>query len=492
MILNGLGFAKRPLSLTPQFFANQPLDLLLRAGVDAPMFTRLKLGRTRDEIHAYGCDLLCSELALAVCAQEGLAQRFQHLDTTSFALSGDDVPERDEPAIRLTHGYSKDHRPGLKPAVLELIVSQEGGVPLGSQSWDGHASDTPIFQDRAQALIKAFASSPTPRYLVADAKLYTEDTAVTLATRGFIPRMPGTRKLVSPVISQALQWGTWPELNDTPRYPCLKLCPYGIAQRWLVVSSQAALERAEASVTNAPQRAWATLEKPLFHVQATRFETPEAAQAALAGLATSWRYHQVDTTCVIAHKRYAGKGRPPPTNPLTSLDGQIRVQARPDQERIAWRTQQGACFVIGTHIDASQVSDLQVLQADKAQRQVASGGRFLKDPVFFVSSLLVQQPCRIPGLLMVMTLALLVYAVTQRRLRGPVVRQHDTIPKQINQPTERPTLRWVFQLLEGIHRVRVTGQDQAHDLIEGLNEVQIQVLRLLGKEVCQRYQIAPG
>jgi hypothetical protein len=85
-----------------------------------------------------------------------------------------------------------------------------------------------------------------------------------------------------------------------------------------------------------------------------------------------------------------------------------------------------------------------------------------------------------------------VYAVTQRRLRGQLVWQHDTIPNQINQPTERPTLRWVFQLLEGIHRVRVTVQDQAQDVIEGLNEVQIKVLRLCGEEVCQLYQIAPG
>ena len=46
MILNGLGFANRPLSLTPQFFANKPLDLLLREGIDATMFNRFKLGRT--------------------------------------------------------------------------------------------------------------------------------------------------------------------------------------------------------------------------------------------------------------------------------------------------------------------------------------------------------------------------------------------------------------------------------------------------------------
>ena len=58
MILNGLGFTNRPLSLTPQFFANKPLDLLFREGVHAEMFNRFKLGRTLDEAYDYGCDLL--------------------------------------------------------------------------------------------------------------------------------------------------------------------------------------------------------------------------------------------------------------------------------------------------------------------------------------------------------------------------------------------------------------------------------------------------
>src|SRR5215475_1925485 len=83
MILNGLGFSNRPLSLTPQFLANKPLDLLFREGVRAEMFNRFKLGRTLDEVHAYGWDLLLSELALAVCVQEDLDERFSHLDTTS-------------------------------------------------------------------------------------------------------------------------------------------------------------------------------------------------------------------------------------------------------------------------------------------------------------------------------------------------------------------------------------------------------------------------
>jgi transposase len=148
--------------------------------------------------------------------------------------------------------------------------------------------------------------------------------------------------------------------------------------------------------------------------------------------------------------------------------------------------------VLGTNIDASELSDAEVITAYKGQSQVEGGFRFLKDPLFFVSSLFVNKPSRIAGLLMVMTLALLVYSVAQRRLRAHLVTHQETVPNQINQPTASPTLRWVFQLLEGMHRVRVTVQGQAHDLIEGLNEVQVKILRLFGNEVCSLYQISTG
>jgi transposase len=480
------------LSLTPQFFANKPLDLLFREGVQAEMFNRFKLGRTLEEVYVYGGDLLCSALALAVCRQAGIDQRFTHLDTTSFSLSGEYVPESDEHAIRITHGYAKDHRPDLTQAVLERMVSQDGGVPWVRKSWDGNTSDTQIFQERAQARIATFQGAPRPRYLVADATLYTEDNAANLKALGFITRIPGTLKLVSQVITQALHWDRWQRLDETTRYQERELCHDGMAQRWLVVSSQAARERAEVSVDKACQREAEAIEKHLFHLQAKRFETAKAAHAALAALAKAWRYHQVETSNLIEHKRYLRKGKPTPRTPIKSIDWQIQVQVRFDHDWVEYCKQQNACFVIGTTIAREQLSAPEVIRAYKAQTQAEGGFRFLKAPLFFVSSLFVKKPCRIQGLLMVMTLALLVYSVTQRRLRQQLARQGKTVPNQINQPTERPTLRWVFQLLEGIHRVRVTVQDKVHALIEGLNAVQIQILRLFGEEVCRLYQISPG
>jgi transposase len=492
MILNGLGFTNRPLSLTPQFFANQPLDLLFREGVHAEMFNRFKLGRTLDAAYEYGCDLLLSELALGVCDQEGIDRRFNHLDTTSFSLSGAYVPDSDEQAITITHGYAKDHRPDLKQAGLELMVSQDGGVPFVSKSWDGNASDTKIFQERAEALIATFKNAPTPRYVVADAKLYNEENATHLNHLGLITRMPGTLKLVAQVIAQALRWDAWQELDATTRSQRLELGHYGMAQRWLVVSSQAAYERAESTVTKACHRESEAIANQLFHWQGKRCETPEAAHAALAALETSWRYHQVETANLIEHKRYGGKGRPTSTTPMKATAWQMHAQVWPDNEQMRHCTQHTACFVLGTNIAASQLSDPEIIAASKAQAQAEGGVRFLKDPLCFVSSLFVKKPSRIQGLLMVRTLAWLVYSVTQHRLRQQLARQGETVPNQINQPTAWPTLRWVFQLLEGIHRVRVTVQGQLHDLLEGLHEVQITILPLFGEEVCRLYQISPG
>jgi hypothetical protein len=153
-----------------------------------------------------------------------------------------------------------------------------------------------------------------------------------------------------------------------------------MAQRWLVVSSQAARERAEASLNKAQQREWEAIEKPLLPWHAKRLETPEAAQAALTALSTSWRDPQLDTSQVIAHKRDAGNGRPTPTSALNAMEWQIQAQIRPAQEVIEAHPPQSACLIIGTHIHARHVSDAEVIRAYKAQSGVEGGCRCLKDP----------------------------------------------------------------------------------------------------------------
>ena len=131
------------------------------------------------------------------------------------------MPDSDAHAIAITHGSAKDHRPDLKQAVLELRVSQDGGGPLMSQSGDGNASDTKIFQARAQALIASFQGSPSPRYVVADAKRSSAENAANRKKLGFLPRIPGTLTLVTHVIAHALRGDTWHSLDETTHYQAI-------------------------------------------------------------------------------------------------------------------------------------------------------------------------------------------------------------------------------------------------------------------------------
>jgi transposase len=109
--------------------------------------------------------------------------------------------------------------------------------------------------------------------------------------------------------------------------------------------------------------------------------------------------------------------------------------------------------------------------------------------VFFASSLYLKKPSRIMGLLMVMTLALLVYSVAQRRLRSALTQHNETLPNQINQPTNTPTLRWIFQMMDGIHSVKMQVNNVIHKIVEGLTPLKKKIISFFGQTVMKIYGI---
>ena len=148
--------------------------------------------------------------------------------------------------------------------------------------------------------MRAFKSTPSPRSLVADAQRSCEDHAASLAKLGLITRIPAPLKVVSQVMSQALQWDTWHPVDTQTRYQPLALCPYGMVQRWLVVYAQAAFARAEATLKQATQREAEAIQKQRLHLHAKRFDPPQAAHEALAVFAKAWRYHRVASSQLTA------------------------------------------------------------------------------------------------------------------------------------------------------------------------------------------------
>ena len=228
----------------------------------------------------------------------------------------------------------------------------------------------------------------------------------------------------------------------------------------------------------------------LFHLQAKRFDSKEKALQALEKLRAKWKYHRLRSYDFTEHKRYGSRGRPSRNASPQKIQWQIHAEYEEDQEALQHAQQKRACFVLGTNVDTDKLSDAQILAGYKGQSKVERGFRFLKDNAFFVSSLYVEKPSRIEALIMIMTLALLVYAVAQRRLRLELWRQDETLPNQINQPTQRITLRWSFQMLEGINVVTLDKGEEKERHMDGLTSLRIKILRFFGENVCRKYGLS--
>jgi transposase len=113
----------------------------------------------------------------------------------------------------------------------------------------------------------------------------------------------------------------------------------------------------------------------------------------------------------------------------------------------------------------------------------------LKDPLFLASSVFLKKPERIMALSLVMVLCLLVYRLAEHRLREQLAATGQTIPDQVQKPTNRPTMRWVFQCFEGIELLHIRhGPDAVTSLILRLAPLHQQILALLGPTYEQVYE----
>ncbi len=85
-----------------------------------------------------------------------------------------------------------------------------------------------------------------------------------------------------------------------------------------------------------------------------------------------------------------------------------------------------------------------------------------------------------------MVLSLLIYSFAEWRLREKLKETGQTVPNQINKPTQRPTMRWVFEIFMGVIVSVVTSGGKIIKVSVNLTRTQTAILKLLGQE-CENY-----
>lgn len=479
MILNGLGFANRALYLTPLFFRDKPVERLIGEGIEAEHLNDDTLGRSLDAIYKYGPDRLYPQLAAEIVKNLGLSCRFGHLDSTGFHADGkynsNEAPE--EGVIHITKGYSRDHRPDLNQVVLQLISERQAGIPLLMQTLSGNNTDKESFRNMITDFTGQIRTDFGIEYLVADSALYTAETLASMNNLLWISRVPETLGLACDVIDTVA-----PDLMRDPTRQAFRRFELeygGVRQRWVIIFSPEAYQRARKTVdkqcrkqSDAELKAFAKFCKQEFACEAD-------ACKALATFEKNLRMTFVNDIKINAIPRFKGKGRPAqgrkPDSYTYRVEGGI---ASMPQERMR-RLERKSCFILATNqLNCEELRDEELIAAYKDQQKVERGFRFLKDPMFMASTLFLQSSQRIMALMMVMTLSLAVYAALEHRIRKTLKVNNEVFPNQKGQLVSNPTARWVFQFFSGIH-VLVIGV--AQELVLNLNKHQAALLKLLGK-----------
>jgi transposase len=487
MILNGLGFINRALYLMPHFFQDKPIERLLGPGIIAEHLNDDTLGRALDSIYEYGPEQLYGQLAAQTVKRLDLSCATGHIDATSFHADGaynSDQEQVPQGCIQITEGYSRDHRPDLNQVILQLISEHQAGIPLWMTALSGNSSDKESFRQTLNAHLMQLREGVGLSLVVADSALYTAQTLQELGSFPWITRVPatigGTRELILTAS------GEWFRTRPKTAYTVVGSSYGGIKQRWLVVYTRAAHERAE-QTTNKRHLKQSHAESQAFQALTTHsFACVADAEAALTQFIKTLKVVALHEPQIIAVPGFIGKGRPAKNRAPDTIRYRIAASVASVLKTRQHMIQQKSCFILASnHLDEAHLSNEELIaHYTPGQQKVERGFRFLKDPWFMAHTLFLKSPKRIMALMMIMTLCLAVYGALEYRIRQTLKEQQQTFPDQLGHPTTKPTARWVFQFFSGIH---VLVCDSWREVVLNCNANHKKLLSMLGQSYISLY-----
>jgi transposase len=479
MILNGLGFVSAPLYLFGQFFQGKATEQLLGEGVKPEHLNDDRLGDVLDEVYTAGLSELFLEISLAAADKFGVKRETAHIDSTSFHVDG--AYASSEPGvIEITYGYSRDHRPDLKQFMMNLICVGDGDIPVLMEMASGNQSDKTRFAQLFQDFSKQWTFDGL---CVADGALYSADNITAMTGLKWLTRVPLSISAAATLVDEVVELADSGIKGYTLTESSSEYA--GVKQRWFLIESEQRRKSDLKQLTKRIERHRQKSQQELNQLSAIEFACIADATAAAAKLSQQITWHQLTEIEIVEKKHYDKPGKPKP-DAIPSRIG-FRVTATVvaiDSELTAQRVRCGRFILASNVLDAAVLSASDALREYKAQQGVERGFRFLKDPLFFASSVFLKSPKRIAALGMIMALCLLVYNLGQRQLRQALAQNEATIPNQLGKPTASPTLRWVFQCFMAVHLVVFQGVQQ----VVNLTDDRLHILQFFSP-ACRRYYL---
>lgn len=495
MVINGLGFTNRRMYLASQFFETKPVELLLnKPGLKSDDITDDALGKALDEIAEYGAEKLFGNIATSIVLEYNLRDRLFHVDTTSISTTDEysDIYGGDGEYVEVTYGKSKDNKPDCKQVVMSLVVNGSNGIPLWCSPCDGNASDKATLYETIKTVKEFCAEVDQDNRCkwVADAALYNQNNLLKDNSFNWLSRVPETITEAKELIQTKLD-NSW--LTHGNGYSSLSISSTygGIKQKWLLIYSEQGYQRELKTFNRNLAKQEEQLNKDLWHFGNEEFICENDLNKALAKLCKKHKYFTIQGT-VVEVKKYAKPGKPK-LGELPKIVGyKYNGVFVKNKLAIDIELNKKGKFILATNDLDPQYSNEQMLADYKDQQYVEQGFRFLKDPWFLVQSIFLKSRKRITALMMIMALCLFIYNFAQHKLRNALVDKNETLPNQLKKQIQNPTMRWIFQLMEGIHMVYLklkTTSEIVQETVSNIDELRRKIILLFGGLACMIYAI---
>jgi transposase len=502
MVLDAVS-GRHPLYRIDSFYRNKDIELLLGRSMDVAKLTDDNFARGLDHLYNANTSQVYSAIVMNALRTFVVPTQHLHYDTSSVNVFGQynsDAPDNPE-TIKITKGYSKDHRPDLNQFVVSLLCTG-GNVPIFSKLEDGNASDKKLNNVLLTEISKKLADvgiDPAGSIYIADSALVTEDNLRQIGNETlFISRMPATFGEHQRLIEQAIQTQSWQDYGILAATAPTRNRPgvhyrghettvtlYGQTYRAIVVHSSAHDRRRQKRLDREVEREHGTWSKKLAQFEKTLYFCIADTHAAMAALQQEGlRFHNIELT--MEERPLYARGRPKAdgTRALKQMRYAIAGRLTQTPDAINSMREQAGCFVLISNVPAEGLPNTdipydgkKILQAYKDQNGIEHNFSFLKDPVL-INSIFLKKPERIEALGLILVISLLLWRLIELNMRTHLETQQASVPGWNNRPTQRPTTFMMTTKFDDIRIIKIRHQRALNGRLSHVQEKYLVALGL--------------
>ena len=482
--------ASHPLYKVQQW-ATDYMDGLSEYGLNASDYNDDQLAKNLDRVFKADRNSFMAELSSNAIDVYLLETNQIHNDSTSITFLGE-YENEDSEAVKLKHGFNKDHRPDCKQIVFGLNITADGNVPISFELFDGNRTDDTTHIPNWNAL-REFLGKEDFIY-IADCKLCSQKNLNHIHEHGgtFITIVPKNRLEVKQFYeflkTNPIKWQyAYETPNSRKKSETITYKTYergtsknGYRIIWVHSSAkeQQDKKRRENKIAKAENQLTELSPRLNQYQLKTKEQIEKAIKEASKGASDLLQIQLIEDKQIV--QRQIGPGKPGPNTRYKEEETiSYHLEWELDHKAIEDLSTRDGIFPLITN---ACIEAAEVLKAYKNQPYLEKR-MYTAKSILKVAPVFLKKPRRIEAMTFLYFIALMIVSLMERNIRKNMaekkVEKLPILPNGMN--TKKPTWNNLNYFFERVHLSLIEKQGRTiQTILKGVTTLHKTVLKLMG------------